>query len=193
MNTVRQFSGLFGKIASATVLLTFLVSPASATIISFHDLSDIVTVSFSDDPNGRASSGSDCGTGEVCTVILRAPTIAFPVNFNDLNIFDPNGTTISDTIKLNFSFDALGAFFSIIFTSDTDGSPLTPIPAPTPSTIENGTMQFGTSIVWNSGNPNAITDSVFFQSDIGQTVPEPSSIAILVLCIAGLATRTRKQ
>ena len=108
-----------------------------------------------------------------------------------MNVFERDGITLSDTILLNFGADALGSFFDITFTSDSEnGPPLTPLPAAF-STIENGILQGGPVVSWNFGGANQVTDLILFQSDIDSPIPEPSTFALVALGLM-FATRARK-
>lgn len=101
----RIRSTLVHALAASLALLFLQPVGAIAASITFHDLTDSVTVT---EDTGRATV--TC-VEEVCTVVLQQPFAEFSgagYSSPTLNIFDPDGVTLSDTIAIEVAGDGLG-------------------------------------------------------------------------------------
>jgi hypothetical protein len=137
--------------------------------------------------NTSCGDNENCSLGEGFFVASSTVAITKTVNFN---VYEPDGTTLSDFGTARFFFEPDGSLqdFSISLNSDFDGSPLTspfterdnPI-----SLIETGDYQTVSSIsgvLDTQGNTNNV--DLQFRSDVSD-VPEPGTLALLG---AGLLT-----
>jgi len=189
MNVRINTSKLIGVLTVSFGLSLIPFVNAVAGIITFNDLTDIVTVTFSNDLTGRATMGNDCGTGEVCTVTLSGPSSALRAFSFDstINITEPGSQIISDTLDITPLVNTnASTVFRITFTSDTEGVPLLPIPNAGNEYVETGDVQFGGAIVWGDPGTEQTFDTVQFQSDIDSTVPEPSTLSLTLLAFVAL-------
>lgn len=177
-------------IAVSLGLSLFMSIDAAAGTVTFNDLTDIVDVTFSSDLNGRLTRGSNCGTSEVCTILLSGPSSALRASGWDsgFNIFEPGSQRqiISDLLEITPTVNNnTTTIFSITFTSDTEGAFLSFNPVLN-GVDENGTVQFGGSIVWGDPGTPQVFDTMQFQSDIDNAIPEPSSLLLTLLALTSL-------
>src|SRR5262249_46375133 len=100
------------------------------------------------------------------------------------NIFDPDGVTLSDTLRI---VSAAGSdTFNSTFISDVEGVPPVALVSAT-RVVEDGTVQTAATIPLN-GPFAGLNFIVRFQSDaVESAVPEPSSIGLLALGLLGMA------
>ena len=165
MNVRANTSKLIGVLTVSFGLSLIPFVNAVASIITFNDLTDIVTVSFSNDLIGRVTVGNDCGTGEVCTVTVLPPNGPAPVNWTStINIFEPASSDISDIITVDPTNDTSGraVLMTIVFTSDSE-LPLTG-PFSGNTVVETGLLQTGTSFDWQSFDGTVTVSRTSFSS-----------------------------
>jgi hypothetical protein len=185
-----------------------LLQPGGAVggVITFSDLTDSVGVTFSSDLAGRAFAGPDCFRGEVCTVMLLPPifTGEFGSGVRHINIFDRVSglqrraepeEALSDTSNLTFSSSpSVPLFVLIVFSSDTDDGLLQPLGPPQFPWIETGEVQGPIHMVtWGNCCSDLIIDTVFFQSDVINVAPEPSSILLMSIGLVLVTLRCRRR
>jgi len=190
---VFKFS--FPKIIKLTPVCGYLclIAPtATAGFITFHDLTDIVTVST--DLGSRVIVGNNCGTGETCTVTLSGPAEARRATGWDsgFNIYEPgsNKQIVSDILRISTTTNNIDeTIFEITFTSDSDGAPLSPV-AGLNGVEESGAVQFGGSITWGAPGVPTIFDTIQFQSDV-EAAPEPSTLLLVGSVVAVAFARSR--
>ena len=137
---------------------------------------------------------TDCQHPEQCEVHMVAPQgFQLLVPPQDVNIVSfqepgfPGVSVLSDTIQ--FHFDAASGV--VTFTSDDPNAPL-PILPNALTIIEDGTVQLAATLTWINPTGESLVDQVFFQSDV-EKVPEPATIGLLALGLAGLGFSRRKK
>lgn len=180
-NTVIPMPKLLGIVATLIVLPSLC---RADTVIQIGDTTeDSVTFSFAGEPPAVT-----CPT-ESCASDVFNPGYSSPGINLSLNIFDPDGVTLSDT--LNIVSTAGTDEITLIFNSDIEGTPLTPLAGGT-SLIETGALQTAASIPLTGTDFGNLV--VQFQSDIESPVPEPSALPLLssVLLAVGLVARKRR-
>jgi hypothetical protein len=120
------------------------------------------------------------GAGAGCAIAnvlgLGSPNLS---NGDYVNIYEPNGITLSD--QLQFSNDAMGQPLWT-FVSDTN---FITTGAPIHSVIETGLQQIAFAYV--NGQQGTVT------INIRSAVPEPASLSLLLLGLAGLGFVRRKK
>jgi predicted Rdx family selenoprotein len=105
------------------------------------------------------------------------------------NIFDPNGSTLSDTLQIT-SAAGSNEFLST-FQSDIEPGTLLPLLGGT-SIVEDGTVQTAAIIALNGGFPGQ-NFIVRFQSDVDAATPEPRFIGLLTLGMLGMAITAKRR
>jgi hypothetical protein len=182
--------------AFAVLLTTLLVHPvvhSFAGTITFFDLTDTVTATLSSDIIARGSTIS-CA-GEVCAVTLFPPkTPSGSTSFANTTILELGSQAISDIISVVPTFTPDGTFnvqsFAVTFTSDSEGGPsLSDLGN---HMFEDGSLQQADSstISWFPTG-GRVDDTIFFQSDAVEIVPEPGSLAVFGIATGGFALLRR--
>lgn len=112
-------------------------------------------------------------------------------NYNGVaGLLEPDGFTISDTVFINWAGAQGIASFNLLFTSDTNDN-LGTLPLGFVGLVENGQLQDLTPFFnFLSGDLAALPDDIFIGAV--SDVPEPDTLALLVLGVAGLAWRRGK-
>lgn len=117
------------------------------------------------------------------SVIGPLATTQMLQDFGFINMFDPGGQTISDTLD-TVAGDAVGRGF--VFLSDLEGGPpLIPVGGTefTNNLVEDGTAQTVMLLSYFNGQTLIGTDIIQIQSDL-EGVPEPST---WMMALSGLA------
>ena len=195
MNISNSVIGIL--MASACALL-LQPQEAVAGTITFDDATDGVTATLSADIMARGTGNQfriSCTAAEVCTVTFQGPDGTRGGRFNSFNLLEGNTQVVSDTILVGAPNPetALGPLdFTIIFTSNTEGTILAPLQGP--SLPETGNFQsLLPGIVFLNANGNIIaTDTIVVRSDV-ERVPEPGTISLIGIAVAGLAWSKRRQ
>lgn len=199
--TRHCFSSFRSKLATclttAAIAFTMCFSANAAQVpptITFGDLTDPSGLAV----NGGVTVASIGITGvacanpvlslvETCAVTGTLPnSIGVPegVTITNINIYEPNGVDISDTLTITTTHVTVGdlvtpSTFAALFTSDS-GLPLTPL---------IGNLLGGDKLTENGSAMNVFTTGgLTFQvaSDVS-SVPEPSAMALLGSGMSGLS------
>lgn len=162
-------------------LLVLFERAAVADIITFTDNNDVVSFSYvGTDITGPGGSISSGCSSHVCTVTI-SPVNAFSGGpYMNFNIIEPNGT-LGDTLSEG------GPGLVLTFTSDTDPTPLTPMPSGAfgiPGILD-GLPHLANTVLF--GTPSGtLAIGVYVQQTNDNDVPEPSTGLLISLGFAGL-------
>src|SRR5579872_3392895 len=159
---------------------------AEADIFTFFDSTDTLTVGQALDPGNTFFleivdfSGTGCKTTvtvESCSLKVfsagfggSALAMSAPFTPFFVDIVDPHGT-LSDRIFYTPSSTPGGAY-TIAFQSDSDITPLTPLPGASATITENGDIQTAFTVTWTFTDPSTgklfieNSDTIQFQSDL---------------------------
>jgi hypothetical protein len=185
------------RIALAALAIGFGASAANATtyLVSLDDSSETLTGTIYQVVNGNLTVAKTLtATGESISgqiTLLNAAHLTNTTSYS-ANIYDNSAKTkLSDTLAISGTSTA--TFFTLAFLSDTETNNLTPVPQGNgqhEDLTETGSFQ----IPQNDGpftlqaKHGDFTDSYTFQfrSDFVESVPEPSTWAMMILGFAGV-------
>jgi len=181
-------------------------APVPGIAITFNDLTETLSVTFSPSDQTRASGGC---SQETCTVVVNPPVGATDFFIpSAISIGDPITRGLSDFIFFSgFTLDQTEiSSITVHFISDGDPEPCNngcgQLCGNGCDVLENGGIQqlpSFSSLIWFTGspsNPNIVAiDTIFFASDasdIDFVAPEPPSLLLFLLglpVMAALALR----
>lgn len=190
-------------VAVAGALILGATVPAHAAVVTIDDLAE--------GPPTFTATG--CG---VLRTVLAPERVTLHCEYNALlpgstgprlnpgqgtslffNIYDPGGVVLSDTLVISFLgiTPVVGNFnmsVDVTFVSDTEGVTLEPLVPPFNgfNVIETGAFQSLESVL--AGTIPSSGFSLSVRSDV-ERIPEPSTITMLGLALAGLAAVRRRR
>jgi len=179
-----------------TVLLLTALLCVSGTLradtITVNDLTSTLTLTHIGTNRLVTYSCGLIGTSEGCTFAITGIGVTIKSTIGGgqpvVAIADPGGKFVSDLLTMEGvtagSQVLTGAFISLA-----DGATPVACAPPVPCTItENGKLQTALTVTWS----NNTTDTIRFKSDI-ESVPEPSSILLLLTGLAPLGMWIRRR
>ena len=170
---------LVAALATGASLLSFApAAQASSFLVQLDDLTDtIVGNTFQDGVNVQSINFGGETINNATYTLFNSATLVSGVDVA-LNIFDPDGVTLSDTLSITGT--AGSRTLNVAFFSDVDGGPaLTPLIAAS-SIIETGNFQ--TVLLFTASTEDAYTWQ--FRSDVNET-PLPGAIWLFGTALAG--------
>ena len=190
MNIITAQSAVVGLL-----LWRFLAGSAVANEITFIATDDLTT--YTTDIGTRVSVIAGCdGKSAECSLELLPPA-SYPTSSLNRGTADGNETIYElnndvNTLTESPTFTTINgleqvAFFTITFTSDTDGgAPLASVGNPYPALTDAVTNSLSANVEWGSLPGATVTDNINWAVDATETVPEPSTWAMMLLGFAGL-------
>ena len=130
--------------------------------------------------------GEEVYAGRFTGFILQDPGLLVEDVGQRINIFDSGGENLIATLAYGGNVGT--SFVNTMYFSDSDNDELTPVVFPTLSLIANGSLQTVLELTSDTG------DQYIFQYQyIPATVPEPSTLALLVIATGALCFMGRRR